>query len=73
MMRPRSRQISRSARQGAEDFAALTPEEELVNSQAELLLEQAVSALQRALPRLEPTERLYVQLALAGLPAAVLA
>jgi len=54
---------------GAEDFAVATPEEQLVNSQAGLLLEQAVSALQRALPRLEPTERLYVQLALAGLPA----
>jgi RNA polymerase primary sigma factor len=54
---------------GAEDFAAPTPEQQLANSQAELLLEQAVEALHRALPRLEPTERLYVQLALAGLPA----
>ena len=54
---------------GAEDFAVPTPEERLVHDQATSLLDQALAALQQALPRLEVTERLYLQLALAGLPA----
>ena len=54
---------------GAEDFAVPTPEQQLVEAQAASLLEGAVAALQQALPRLEAAERLYLQLALAGLPA----
>jgi RNA polymerase primary sigma factor len=54
---------------GAEDFAVPTPEEQLVEGQAASLLDQAVAALQQALPQLEAAERLYLQLALDGLPA----
>jgi RNA polymerase primary sigma factor len=54
---------------GAEDFAVPTPEDTLVEGQAARLLEQAVAALQQALPRLDATERLYLQLALTGQPA----
>lgn len=54
---------------GAEDFAVPTPEEALVGRQAADLLEAAVAALQEALPRLAPTERLYLELALGGQPA----
>lgn len=54
---------------GAEDFAVPTPEDKLVERQAAGLLDQALAALQQALPRLDTTERLYLQLALAGHPA----
>ena len=54
---------------GAEDFAVPTPEENLVEGQAAGLLEEALAALQQALPRLEAAERLYLQLALTGHPA----
>ncbi len=54
---------------GAEDFAVPTPEDKLVEGQAAGLLEEALAALQQALPRLEAAERLYLQLALAGHPA----
>lgn len=54
---------------GAEDFAVPTPEDRLVAGQTAGLLEQALSALQQALPRLDATERLYLQLALTGQPA----
>lgn len=54
---------------GAEDFAVPTPEDTLVEGQAARLLDQALAALQQALPRLDATERLYLQLALTGQPA----
>jgi RNA polymerase primary sigma factor len=54
---------------GAEDFAVPTPEDELVERQAARLLDQALAALQLALPRLDAAERLYLQLALTGQPA----
>ena len=54
---------------GAEDFAVKTPEDRLVEGQAASLLEQALAALREALPRLDASERLYLQLALAGHPA----
>ena len=54
---------------GAEDFAVPTPEDKLLEGQAAGLLEQALAALQLALPRLEATERLYLQFALNGQPA----
>ena len=54
---------------GAEDFAVPTPEDKLVEGQAAGLLEKALAALQQALPRLDATERLYLQLALTGQPA----
>jgi RNA polymerase sigma factor (sigma-70 family) len=54
---------------GAEDFAVPTPEEKLAEGQVDGLLEQALAALQQALPRLDAAERLYLQLALTGQPA----
>jgi RNA polymerase primary sigma factor len=54
---------------GAEDFAVPTPEDKLLEGQAAGLLEQALAALQQALPRLDATERLYLQFALNGQPA----
>jgi RNA polymerase primary sigma factor len=54
---------------GAEDFAVPTPEDKLLEEQAAGLLEQALAALQHALPRLDATERLYLELALGGQPA----
>ena len=54
---------------GAENFAAPTPEDKLVEGQAAGLLDQALAALQQALPRLDAAERLYLQLALTGQPA----
>lgn len=54
---------------GAEDFAVQTPEDKLAEAQAATQLEEALAALQRALPRLEAAERLYLRLALAGHPA----
>jgi RNA polymerase primary sigma factor len=54
---------------GAEDFAVPTPEDKLLEGQAAGLLEQALAALQQALPRLDATERLYLQFALSGQPA----
>ena len=54
---------------GAEDFAVPTPEDKLLERQAAGLLKQALAALQQALPRLDATERLYLQFALSGQPA----
>jgi RNA polymerase primary sigma factor len=54
---------------GAEDFAVPTPEDKLLEGQAAGLLEQALEALQQALPQLDPTERLYLEFALSGQPA----
>jgi RNA polymerase primary sigma factor len=54
---------------GSEDFRVSTPEESLVEGQAADLLEQALDALQQALPKLAVGERLYLQLALSGEPA----
>lgn len=54
---------------GAEDFAVPTPEDKLIEGQAAGLLEQALAALQQAMPRLDATERLYLQFALTGQPA----
>jgi RNA polymerase primary sigma factor len=54
---------------GAEDFAVPTPEDKLLEGQAAGLLEQALVALQQALPSLDATERLYIQFALSGQPA----
>jgi RNA polymerase primary sigma factor len=54
---------------GAEDFAVPTPEDKLLEGQAAGLLEQALAALQLALPRLDATERLYLELAMSGQPA----
>jgi RNA polymerase primary sigma factor len=54
---------------GAENFAVPTPEDKLLEGEAAGLLEQALAALQQALPRLDATERLYLQFALSGQPA----
>jgi RNA polymerase primary sigma factor len=54
---------------GAEDFAVPTPEDALAAGQADGALEQALAALARALPRLDGTERLYLEFALSGRPA----
>jgi RNA polymerase primary sigma factor len=54
---------------GAEDFAVPTPEDQLLQGQAAGLLEQALAALQHALPRLDATERLYLEFAMSGQPA----
>jgi RNA polymerase primary sigma factor len=54
---------------GAEDFAVPTPEDKLLEGQAAGLLEQALEALQQALPQLDATERLYLEFALSGRPA----
>ncbi len=54
---------------GAEDFAVPTPEDKLLEGQAAGLLEQALAALQQAFPRLDATERLYLEFALSGQPA----
>jgi RNA polymerase primary sigma factor len=54
---------------GAQDFRVATPEDELVEGEAAMLLEQALDALREALPGLAAAERLYLQLALTGAPA----
>jgi DNA-directed RNA polymerase specialized sigma24 family protein len=54
---------------GVDDFRVPTPEDNLVEGQAADLLEQALHALQQALPNLAAGERLYLQLALSGEPA----
>jgi RNA polymerase primary sigma factor len=54
---------------GAEDFSVPTPEDKLVENEDTALLEQALAAIERALPRLETNERLYLQLAITGQPA----
>lgn len=54
---------------GAEDFSVATPEEKLFERENAGLLEGALAAIEQALPRLEPNERLYLQLALTGQPA----
>ena len=54
---------------GAEDFAVPTPEDKLLDGQAACLLEQALAALRLALPGLDATERLYLELAMSGRPA----
>jgi len=54
---------------GSDDFRVPTPEDNLVESQAAQLLEQALDALKQLLPSLPAAERLYMQLALAGAPA----
>lgn len=54
---------------GAEDLGLTTPEDMLIERQGGTLLEGAVAALQRALPKLDAAERLYLQWALSGLPA----
>jgi RNA polymerase primary sigma factor len=54
---------------GGADYRVPTPEENLVEAQAADLLEQALEALQQALPGLAAVERLYLQLALSGQPA----
>jgi RNA polymerase primary sigma factor len=54
---------------GAEDFAVPTPEDRLLEGQAAGLLEQALAALHQALPRLDATERLYLEFAMSGQPA----
>lgn len=54
---------------GAEDFGVPTPEETLADSETAGLLDRALDALQHAVPKLDASERLYLQLALAGEPA----
>jgi RNA polymerase primary sigma factor len=54
---------------GSQDYRVATPEDNLVEGEAADLLEQALEALQQALPGLAPAERLYLQLALSGQPA----
>ncbi len=54
---------------GAEDYSVPTPEDKLVEREAAGHLERALAAIEQALPRLEPRERLYLQLALTGQPA----
>jgi RNA polymerase sigma factor (sigma-70 family) len=54
---------------GSTDYRVPTPEDHLVEAQAADLLEQALEALQHALPGLAAAERLYLQLALSGEPA----
>jgi RNA polymerase sigma factor (sigma-70 family) len=56
-----------------EDFRVPTPEDHLVERETADLLEQALHALQQALPNLAVTDRLYLQLALAGEPARAIA
>jgi RNA polymerase primary sigma factor len=58
---------------GVDDFRVPTPEDNLVEGQAADLLEQALHALQQALPNLAAGERLYLQLALSGEPARAIA
>jgi RNA polymerase primary sigma factor len=55
--------------EGSQDYRVPTPEDNLVDGQAADLLEQALEALQQALPGLAAAERLYLQLALSGQPA----
>jgi RNA polymerase primary sigma factor len=54
---------------GGQDFRVATPEDELAEGEAAVLLEQALDALRAALPGLAVAERLYLQLALSGAPA----
>ena len=54
---------------GGHDFRVPTPEDELAEGEAAMLLEQALDALRAALPGLAVAERLYLQLALSGAPA----
>jgi RNA polymerase primary sigma factor len=53
---------------GSEDWMEPTPEDRLIMGQEASLLEQALTLLQQALPRLTTTERLYLQYALNGYP-----
>jgi RNA polymerase primary sigma factor len=53
---------------GSEDWMEPTPEDRLIKGQEASLLEQALTLLQQALPRLTTTERLYLQYALNGYP-----
>jgi DNA-directed RNA polymerase specialized sigma24 family protein len=46
-----------------------TPEESLIESQTDSLIEDAFKVLEQVLPKLAAVERLYLQLALAGRPA----
>jgi RNA polymerase primary sigma factor len=57
----------------AEEFRVPTPEDQLVERESADLLEHALHALQQALPDLAVAERLYLQLALSGEPARVIA
>jgi RNA polymerase primary sigma factor len=54
---------------GVQGFRVATPEDELVEGEAAMLLEQALDALRDVLPGLAAEERLYLQLALSGAPA----
>jgi RNA polymerase primary sigma factor len=54
---------------GAEDFAVPTPEDKVIDGERAVRLEQALVVLQAALPKLEASERLYLQHALTGQPA----
>jgi RNA polymerase primary sigma factor len=53
---------------GSEDWMEPTPEDRLIKGQEASLREQALTLLQQALPRLNTTERLYLQYALNGYP-----
>ena len=53
---------------GSEDWTEPTPEDRMISGQEANLLEQALTLLQQALPRLNTTERLYLQYALNGYP-----
>jgi RNA polymerase primary sigma factor len=51
------------------DLAVPTPEDNLLGQQEASLLEQALAVVKQALPRLDTSERLYLQYAMAGHPA----
>lgn len=54
---------------GDADLAVPTPEDNLLGEQEASLLEQALAVVMQALPRLDASERLYLQYALNGHPA----
>jgi RNA polymerase primary sigma factor len=54
---------------GDGDLAVPTPEDNLLEEQEASLLEQALAVVMQALPRLDASERLYLQYALDGHPA----
>jgi RNA polymerase primary sigma factor len=54
---------------GGGDLAVPTPEDNLLGEQEASLLEQALAVVKQALPRLDASERLYLQYALNGHPA----
>jgi len=54
---------------GDGDLAVPTPEDNLLGEQQASLLEQALAVVRQALPRLNASERLYLQYALNGHPA----